>query len=608
MAGKAVKISGRVGRFDFINDQYEPMADPHNGKPCYVARAVAPRYMFHSGQSRWVISKCLDDGYRCWAYVQSAETTQDPTDCQGPWQVCDTDGSWRPDPKVTSAPVAASMDKFVQLRMTLDGEMRQYGLIDTSSLKKLWRKLDYNGNNVVSLAEIDKMVVEMCSNGVWPAWLNNKPALMRAYKKTILKDGDGDDWVEKKEFHALLLNIFWFNRLWEIFEHVDGDHDRRVDAREFQGGMNALGLNMSPTEAQQEFAKVDTNGGGQVLFVELCAYVRQRVNPDSHAEFDADIVSGEHCGKASYNKVSHGHHAAHGGHHAAPHTATRELDFSAMSAPQGASTMSRGLGDSSSTMTRGLGGGYDGGGGGQSEAQVSRNGPTDTLRQAGGKEHAATKDHQFKCKTFKDFDDLEDKIKAMCTDKAGLKNAWSHLDYNGNGIVSLAEIDKWAVENYPLLNHKPALMRCYKCTIKTGKHHDDWVHRVDFKKMIVNMFYFNKLYWIFDEANGDDRRMTFPEFQMVLTLCGTQMSPSQAQQEFSKCDKNGGGMILFDEFCHYFASRQCPQGLTDFTDDGTDRTGADGTGAVLHHAGHAMYHATGHGHVARNSHAHHGRY
>jgi hypothetical protein len=53
--------------------------------------------------------------------------------------------------------------------------------------------------------------------------LNNKPALMRAYKRTISKEGggDGDDWVEKKEFKQLLINLFYFNRLWKAFDGID---------------------------------------------------------------------------------------------------------------------------------------------------------------------------------------------------------------------------------------------------------------------------------------------------------------------------------------------------------------------------------------------------
>ena len=46
---------------------------------------------------------------------------------------------------------------------------------------------------------------------------------MRAYKRTISKEGggDGDDWVEKKEFKQLLINLFYFNRLWKAFDGID---------------------------------------------------------------------------------------------------------------------------------------------------------------------------------------------------------------------------------------------------------------------------------------------------------------------------------------------------------------------------------------------------
>lgn len=551
----AYKLEGRAGRFDFINGCYEPMQITHNDRPCFVSRAVAPRYLFHTGQNRWVLSKVLDDGYRCWGFISCSSDSKSPLEVKGQWTFCDEDNQWRADPNIVLQPVAASNDSFVQLRMTLDNEMRQYGLIERASLKKLWRRLDYNGNNIVSLAEIDKCVVEMVAAGIWPSWLNNKPALMRAYKKTILKDGDGDDWVEKHEFHALLLNIFWFNKLWQIFDHIDTGDDRRIDINEFMAGMSKLGLNMSPQEAQAEFKKMDENGGGQVLFVELCGWVRNRVNPDAQAQFDADIVSGSHCGKASYNKVK-----------------TRDL------APSAAVVTTRDL-------PMGGGGGYTS--------------PTDTLRASGGA-NKATQNHLFKNKTFRDFDELETKLRDKAKDKAGLKAMWRLLDYNGNGIVSLAEIDKWAVERYPLLNHKPALMRCYKCTIKQGSYGDDWVHRKDFKRMIINMFYFNKLFWIFDQVDGDDRRITLPEFKECLCLCGSNLSDAEARKEFMECDKNGGGIILFDEFCHWFCSKNCPEELTDFVDDEQDRTGKDGTEDVLKHAGKAKYHAIGNGKVALN--------
>jgi len=299
-------------------------------------------------------------------------------------------------------------------------------------------------------------------------------------------DGDGDDWVEKKEFAALLLNIFWFNKLWLVFDDIDQDDDRRVDCREFQAGIGKLGLQLSPSDAAEEFKKIDKNGGGQVLFVEFCAYIRTRINPDHDANFDADIHSGE-------------------------------------------------------SVT----------------AHVRKN--------AG---HAATHGHFVQKKTCSDFDELEKKFKAMMADNASLGKAWKELDFNGNNIVSLAEIDKWVVEKYALLNHKPALMRAYKAAMVSVKQ-DDWIQKKEFKTLLGYLFYFNKLFWLFDQVDEDhDRRLNYAEFKQCLTIAGVKMSEPKCQEEFKKVDKNGGGIVLFDEFCLYFTKKQCPEALVDFTGTG----------------------------------------
>ena len=67
--------------------------------------------------------------------------------------------------------------------------------------------MDNNGNGKVSLAEIDRLVVMK-----FPI-LNNKYALMRAYKYTTMVEGDKDAWVERKEFGSLLKNLFFFNKV-----------------------------------------------------------------------------------------------------------------------------------------------------------------------------------------------------------------------------------------------------------------------------------------------------------------------------------------------------------------------------------------------------------
>jgi Ca2+-binding EF-hand superfamily protein len=478
------------------NGIFEPMGTTHNDRPVWCSRSLQSLYLFHTGKSRWVVSKRVDDGTTCYAFIQ--DTSNDPLQAKGKWQTNNKDNEWEANPSVSLKPVPPSNDKFVQLRMSVEEEMKKYNLNDTASLKALWKTLDFNGNNVVSLAEIDKLVVEMVQGGTWPDWLNNKPALMRAYKKTILKDGDGDDWVEKPEFHALLLNIFWFNKLWKIFDLVDTGDDRRVDVNEFAQGIGALGLQLSPSEAKEEFSKIDADRGGQILFVEFCAWVRKRVNPDDNPGFDADIYSGTHCGK--------------------------------------------------------------------------------TMRKHHG--HKATHTNFVKKKDLSCFDDLEKKVKAIMADKKQLKDLWHHLDFNGNNIVSLAEIDKLAVEKFPLLNHKPALMRAYKATLKgftgsTGDKEkrvkdDDWVHKKDFKCLLGNLFYFNKLFWIFnmaaDQEHHNDRRMDYKEFKFCLNVCRCKMSEQEMKADFAKVDKNGGGMILFNEFCLYFTHKACPQAMQEMVD------------------------------------------
>lgn len=84
-------------------------------------------------------------------------------------------------------------------------------------------------------------------------------------------------------------------------------------------------------------------------------------------------------------------------------------------------------------------------------------------------------------------------------------------DFNGNNVVSLAEIDKMAVEQFPLLNHKPALMRAYKASF--GDEGDEFIHKREFKILLANLFYFNKLFWLFDQV---DQRGGKPQSQVLV--------------------------------------------------------------------------------------------
>ena len=64
----------------------------------------------------------------------------------------------------------------------------------------------------------------------------------------------------------------FFNNLWDKFEAIDTDGDRRLTESEFVAGCKAVELTITEEEAKAEFAKCDDNGGGFVLFNEFCSW------------------------------------------------------------------------------------------------------------------------------------------------------------------------------------------------------------------------------------------------------------------------------------------------------------------------------------------------
>jgi hypothetical protein len=133
---------------------------------------------------------------------------------------------------------------------------------------------------------------------------------------------------------------------------------------------------------------------------------------------------------------------------------------------------------------------------------------------------------------------------------------WKQLDYNGNGLVSLAEIDKLVVERYPLLNKKPALMRAYKHATGKPETSSTDCALVEFPQLpalLKGLFYYNRVYHVFDKIDtGDDRRIDFAEFKAGFTVLGLDKK-HKAESVFKTIDLNAGGVILFDEFCAWYS-------------------------------------------------------
>ena len=153
------------------------------------------------------------------------------------------------------------------------------------------------------------------------------------------------------------------------------------------------------------------------------------------------------------------------------------------------------------------------------------------------------------------------------------------LDVNGNGGLSLAEIDKGVVAGLfsralvvqngggssgdaESFDHKPALMRAYHAADKSG---DGFIERSEFPRLLQYMVFFNNLWHKFEGIDSDhDRRLDLAEFTAGCSVIGLALSPEQAELEFARCDADGGGLILFAEFCAWCAARHMDgMGLTE---------------------------------------------
>lgn len=167
-----------------------------------------------------------------------------------------------------------SLKKFDKKFRKVEAKFKEM-INDPELLNRFWEVLDVNGNNIVSLAEIDKLIVYS-----YPE-LDNKKALMRAYKQTCLKDGgNGDEWIQPEELPQLLANLLYFNKLYAAFISIDKDFDRRLDLYEFKLGAKKLKLKLSKKKLEREFKLMDANGGGIVLFDEFCVWYTKKVNPE----------------------------------------------------------------------------------------------------------------------------------------------------------------------------------------------------------------------------------------------------------------------------------------------------------------------------------------
>eukprot|EP01043_Picozoa_sp_COSAG02_P025938 COSAG02_NODE_1478_length_12404_cov_353.335067_7_plen_941_part_00 len=366
---------------------------------------------------------------------------------------------------------------------------------------RIFRRMDYNGNGVLSLAEIDKAVVEL-----WPQ-LNNKQVLMRAYQAA---DVNGDGLIGRREFRLLLQYVLYFHRLWDRFDAIDTDHDHRLTLSEFTNGCSLVGLKMGVAEAGREFQAIDENSGGLVLFDEFCVWCARK------AVLGADVDPYKYA-KRTQKKHGQGRLGERDSSPDSMSTSVEEkLAAAAPTAADATAESTTRIRSSSSTL-------------------------------------APTPPKGTPPKPFLPVQNrTEDGLAALTMpNKEERARIFRRMDYNGNGVLSLAEIDKAVVELWPQLNNKQVLMRAYQAADVNG---DGLIGRREFRLLLQYVLYFHRLWDRFDAIDTDhDHRLTLSEFTNGCSLLGIPVADNEAANVFGEMDTDNGGVVRFTEFCVWCA-------------------------------------------------------
>eukprot|EP01065_Artemidia_motanka_P037386 TRINITY_DN4586_c0_g1_i1.p1 TRINITY_DN4586_c0_g1~~TRINITY_DN4586_c0_g1_i1.p1 ORF type:complete len:283 (+),score=114.97 TRINITY_DN4586_c0_g1_i1:78-926(+) len=154
------------------------------------------------------------------------------------------------------------------------------------------------------------------------------------------------------------------------------------------------------------------------------------------------------------------------------------------------------------------------------------------------------------------------------------------MDVNSNGKLSLAEVDKYIHENSEQYDHKPALMRAMKRAERAGNR-DGLLELPEFTDFIAFLAEYTNMWKVFEDIDsGHDRRINPEEFRNAIQKVGVDVPDPDAA--FREADRNGGGEILFDEFCYWLAEKKHVSALA--TTDGLVGY-VDSTGAVVGEGG-----------------------
>eukprot|EP01062_Namystynia_karyoxenos_P076459 TRINITY_DN7502_c0_g2_i1.p1 TRINITY_DN7502_c0_g2~~TRINITY_DN7502_c0_g2_i1.p1 ORF type:complete len:464 (+),score=162.55 TRINITY_DN7502_c0_g2_i1:111-1394(+) len=157
------------------------------------------------------------------------------------------------------------------------------------------------------------------------------------------------------------------------------------------------------------------------------------------------------------------------------------------------------------------------------------------------------------------------KVALFYPDAEERKRLFHEVDMNGNGFLSLAELDLAVKTRWPEFDHKNAVIRAYKLADRKSNR-EGWLTRSDDEKrcewshFLKYLVLYNEYWHGFDEIDlNHDLSVDVDEWRAnanrVFKLEGTDMAldPDELDVVFSEMDADGSGRVRFDEFCIWAA-------------------------------------------------------
>ena len=166
-------------------------------------------------------------------------------------------------------------------------------------------------------------------------------------------------------------------------------------------------------------------------------------------------------------------------------------------------------------------------------------------------------------KTGFDWDTIKEKLPSEKTGEQAVqrKELFARFDPNGNGYLSLAEVEKGCEHIIALpeiYENKPVMMRAFQAAkgVANSSRTDiggDYIEKSEFRLLLQYLRNYLEIWQIFEEIDtGDDRRISLEEFQSAVPILeGWGVKIEDILESFDEIDANGGGQILFDEFANW---------------------------------------------------------